>query len=1565
MRKVICLLIGVVLFEGYIFGGWVYQSIGSGISSMYGLRVGDARNDGTNRVYVANDSENVYEFSYSGGNWFPYMIPVGTATVDLTIAPARNDGLNRIYITNRTSGGFFEYSYINGSWELTYSTTTSVPLYQVCAATGTKDSNWRIYCAAEDGVYEFSWDGSTWTRTHVGTVTDGRSALGVCVADGRNDGVIRVYAADSDWENHVGSIYEYTWTGSEWIRETVVSDISGKFFFINAGVGRNDEIVRLYAGNGDGYVYEISWDNGSGAWNVLGIGEQISGAAFLIPIVGKARPDELNRVYASCTNGKVYEYTWIESESRFTMNDLVYLTEAGMSFLAIGDGRNDGKNRIYLSNENSYNVYEIFYDTGPYKISGYVMDSDNKPLEGVLINLSGFSSDMTITDENGYYEFTNLEGGIYYVVPSLPGWQFTPSNYTYSPLTSDKTEQNFVGSPMFGSISGMLIYEGLTTFGTYYVWVSTESEFGAPAYNIYGELALASYQSTGPYIIPNLYLNTHYYLMAARDANEPYVDSQLVYPFTADPVGAYESNPIYLTSSVTDINITINDPPPSGTISGQISYEGQINKDLIVVVFKDFGSEPVSYSLYPAPNTYPLEYSVVGLPIGNTYYLLATMFSGSFPNNVVISEEDPWYIHSDPETGQPLGIEVTSAAEPVIINFTLREGNNPIVQKRFEARANSYHSLWIDPWNGTEHHNYYVNVSLYDNFAAAISVQIKGPGLADGNTYIDASSSTYNGSAYWSTSTYWDYPPNEPPTPPLYYYIKVTTGTDPSEEFILVATMTAFLNFASELYPEPNTNLTTQLTQFSWIGPEGATRYGIYLVDKGTDNTQWSQIWSKWDITSIPVNYDGPQLQDGHYYLYSIIAWDPEQNSSYRSYQFSYNATASKLLAIAPGEVRNPNVWNGKTGLPQQQLAGVSFTVTVYAANLIWATDSSFDSSITLKVYNQYNWQKVLELSKQASNGVAIFDVTIDEPGQYTLNAEAGSLDSGSIQNLVVTLPGYIAGKVTSTVDGSALQGTIIEVLEAGVVRYTTTCDIEGEYSVKVATGVYDVRASSAGYMTQTRVGVVVVVGSTTTVNFALSPAVGYIAGKVASALDGSALAGAVIEVLKGAQVRYTAVADASGDYSIEVATGTYDVRASSTGYMSGTKTSVVVVYNATTTVNFALSPAVGYIAGKVTSTVDGSALSGAVIEVLVGSVVKSSTTCNADGSYSIKVTTGTYDVRASSSGYQMQTKAGVVVVVGSTTTVNFALTPTQPPVLYGYIAGKVTSTVDGSGLSGALVEVLEGGVVKASATCDISGLYSIEVATGVYDVRASSAGYITQTKVGVVVVVGSTTTVNFALSPIPPLNISGYVREKGSGIGISGVLIMLDGRKTSTDYNGYYKFTNLSPGTYTIKAEKTGWTFMPVSSTTVVLVDTDLRNIDFEGEYEQKEQPPEIIDIPIGIGDIPVKVEMPKPKEAKLIVEEIPDKPIGQRGTVNPDKGEEVSIVFRPDKKPHEYIGQRFVIRVFNITGELVEEFTKTPQTVDDTWVKWLPKDLASGTYIIHVDGPGVKVLKKIVILR
>jgi len=218
----------------------------------------------------------------------------------------------------------------------------------------------------------------------------------------------------------------------------------------------------------------------------------------------------------------------------------------------------------------------------------------------------------------------------------------------------------------------------------------------------------------------------------------------------------------------------------------------------------------------------------------------------------------------------------------------------------------------------------------------------------------------------------------------------------------------------------------------------------------------------------------------------------------------------------------------------------------------------------------------------------------------------------------------------------------------------------------------------------------------------------------------------------------------------------------------------------------------------------------------------------------------------------------------------------------------------------------------------------------------------------------------NWDFTGIEAYYIKGYVRDS-AGRGISSARVNLTGTETRpeivTDTDGYYAFTYLSSGTYTVTVKKTNWIISPSSIT--VSLSPNVNNANFSGTYTQETTK---IDIPIGKENRPVQVEMPNPADIKII---LPESAKERRGVVNPDKGDEVAIVFKPDKKPEEYINQKFTIRIFTLLGEIVDTFEKTPQTADDTWTKWRPQDLASGIYLVHVEGPGVKIFKKVAIVR
>jgi YD repeat-containing protein len=98
-----------------------------------------------------------------------------------------------------------------------------------------------------------------------------------------------------------------------------------------------------------------------------------------------------------------------------------------------------------------------------------------------------------------------------------------------------------------------------------------------------------------------------------------------------------------------------------------------------------------------------------------------------------------------------------------------------------------------------------------------------------------------------------------------------------------------------------------------------------------------------------------------------------------------------------------------------------------------------------------------------------------------------------------------------------------------------------------------------------------------------------------------------------------------------------------------------------------------------------------------------------------------------------------------------------------GSIAGTITRTSDSTPISGALVEALQAGVVKNSATTAANGTYTMSnVITGTYDVRISAVGYQTKLQTSKTVTTNTTTTVNDSLDAVTAGEINYIYDESG-----------------------------------------------------------------------------------------------------------------------------------------------------------------------------------------------------------
>ncbi|WP_153392994.1 S8 family serine peptidase [Ornithinicoccus halotolerans] len=166
-------------------------------------------------------------------------------------------------------------------------------------------------------------------------------------------------------------------------------------------------------------------------------------------------------------------------------------------------------------------------------------------------------------------------------------------------------------------------------------------------------------------------------------------------------------------------------------------------------------------------------------------------------------------------------------------------------------------------------------------------------------------------------------------------------------------------------------------------------------------------------------------------------------------------------------------------------------------------------------------------------------------------------------------------------------------------------------------------------------------------------------------------------------------------------------------------------------------------VTGTVTDAEDGDPVTGATVSV-AGSDREVVT--GDDGTFTVRLEPGSYDLQAEAFGYEAGTVEDVEVTEETFTEVALELAPAPR----GDIAGSVTFVESGDGVPGATVEVLDVPVTFADTTAE-DGSYTIsEVPEGSYTVAVDRAGFSNPAPAQVTVVAGETVTLDFELDPAP-----------------------------------------------------------------------------------------------------------------------------------------------------------------------------------------------------------------------
>jgi hypothetical protein len=297
-----------------------------------------------------------------GTGWVPSPVFTGGFTVGIVQGNGRSDGTTRLYAT-QINNTLRELTF-DGSWANTSS--INLPFYSEGAlllTDGRGDGGQHLYVGEFNfagNTLEFTWDGASWTAAAMGSA--GQQLIGAAAGDARGDGSPHLYfSTGSAPPNNVS--FEYTFNGTDWTSAPIASPLGGisdGTFAMAVADGRNDTVLRIYQGIFDAilgqfHAYELSW-NGAG-WDASRL-DSGSLSQVMGIVVGDGRNDGTNRVYVAVRDTGVREFTYNGSGWDQTA-DISIGSE--VFSVAIGDGHSDGTNRLYTA-QYSPRVMEATFD---------------------------------------------------------------------------------------------------------------------------------------------------------------------------------------------------------------------------------------------------------------------------------------------------------------------------------------------------------------------------------------------------------------------------------------------------------------------------------------------------------------------------------------------------------------------------------------------------------------------------------------------------------------------------------------------------------------------------------------------------------------------------------------------------------------------------------------------------------------------------------------------------------------------------------------------------------------------------------------------------------------------------------------------------------------------------------------------------------------------------------------------------------------------------------------------------------------------------------------------------
>lgn len=704
-----------------------------------------------------------------------------------------------------------------------------------------------------------------------------------------------------------------------------------------------------------------------------------------------------------------------------------------------------------------------------------------------------------------------------------------------------------------------------------------------------------------------------------------------------------------------------------------------------------------------------------------------------------------------------------------------------------------------------------------------------------------------------------DFTPASAGLAPGKYFARITNGTGRTTSAILgnFQANPSSIVYSNEIeiiveaptaaFPiAPRGSITSGTPTFNWEPVPGVVAYWIivsstpFKIEEAADgNISITGVTGVWQFitTGTSATYgavsaafpdEPPPLNAGQEYSYTILNLYADQNPVYVSPVFG---------GIIPFRYENP------TALPAPVLSSpvnnavmvstpqITFQwravpgATIYTVRLSKMLTQA-GAEVAIPIWSSTTTNTLVDLNAQGMMENASYRWMV------VANDELGKGTSSPVNSFRYRIPaGEFSVSAIDASDNSILVGVEVKTVAINEGATSTVGYILQSSSLNdsLVVGTYEFQATKQGYEPLSVVAAIRE-RQTTSVALRMRPQPSSIVGKVVDE-TGVAITEAtvsVVDILTG--IERTTLTTNLGEFSIQVNPGSYSVSARKGGFISSAARNLTIDLGESkdeTGTPFVIRNDLAVISGTV-SNQSSSPISLARVLLRSGTTELEVLT-NAQGFYTANVSSGTWTIRASKTGFVASQSVSVSASVGAVIrNQNFSLASGANQV--SGVVRRAVTTADGqtgfSAFAGVTVSAIPTTGSAISTVTGSNGAFSLSLTSGNYTIQLVRAGYSTNSSTTLVLNVQETVNgVDFVMIPNPS-SVSGRV-VGADGIGISGVTVRsTSGASVETSPAGNFTIS-LSEGTHTLTASRTGYV-SGGSQTVTVAAEQQITGVEF-----------------------------------------------------------------------------------------------------------------------------------------